>query len=155
MDTSQSAVKKRARKVAKLIVRKGMKVGQAMQEAGFSQAQSKKGFSEIMKRPGLKKALQKEMDKFISETDGLPGAAERAKLIRWRLTKNIVTGKDAAVASCKLAGLDRELNLYQSEHQNNVIVVQLPENFEETMEGSPRTDGFWDTYRDPMCVREK
>ena len=79
-----------------------MKVGQAMQEAGFSQAQSKKGFSEIMKRPGLKKALQKEMDKFISETDGLPGAAERAKLIRWRLTKNIVTGKDAAVAQLQI-----------------------------------------------------
>jgi hypothetical protein len=91
----------------------------------------------------------------IIETDGLPGATERAKLIRWRLTKNIVTGKDAAVASCKLAGLDKELNLYQSEYQNNVIVVQLPENFEETLEGSPRTDGFWDAYHDPMCVKEE
>ena len=87
----------------------------------------------MMKRKAIRTALQKEIAKFGSETEGLPGAAERAKMIRARLVMNIATGQDKAVASCKLAGMDRELNLYQSEVQNNMILVNLASlgDFEE------------------------
>jgi len=130
MDVVRSEVKKRARKVAKLIVRQGKTAPEAMRAAGYSDAQSAKGFPELLRRKTIRTALAKEVEKFAAETDGLPGAAERAKMIRWRLTKNILTGKDAAVASCKLAGMDREVNLYQPDSQNNVMVVQFPNDFD-------------------------
>jgi len=125
MDVVRSEVKKRARKVAKLIVRQGKTAPEAMRAAGYSDAQASKGYPELLKRKAIRTALQKEVEKFAAETSGVPGAQERAAMIRWRLTKNILTGKDAAVASCKLAGMDRELNLYQSEVQNNMILVNL------------------------------
>ena len=129
MDLHQSEVKKRASKVAKLIVRKGMKVSHAMQEAGFSKTQSRKGFPELLRKPAMRKALEKETKKFSAEMGTLPGATERAKMIRWRLTKNILAGDDKAVASCKLAGLDKEVRLFEPENQAGYIVVNVQSNF--------------------------
>jgi len=125
MDKSQAAVKKRAKKLAHLIVRKGMKATDAMRQVGYSDAQASKGFPSMMKRAAVRTALQKELSRFAAETEGVPGAAERAKMIRARLVMNIASGQDKAVASCKLAGMDRELNLYHSEVQNNMILVNL------------------------------
>jgi hypothetical protein len=36
-----------------------------------------------------------------------------------------MSGQDKSVASLKLAGMDRELNLYQPENQGNMILVNL------------------------------
>jgi hypothetical protein len=43
----------------------------------------------MMKRAAVRTALQKELSRFAAETEGVPGAAERAKMIRARLVMNI------------------------------------------------------------------
>ena len=116
---------KRARRVAQLMVRKGWSARQAMVEVGYSEKQARKGLPTMLKRKAIGTAFEKEMAKISTEANAVPGAAERAALVRWRLTKNIISGQDKSVASLKLAGMDRELNLYQPEHQSNMILVNL------------------------------
>jgi hypothetical protein len=107
------------------MVRKGWSARQAMVEVGYSEKQARKGLPTMLKRKAIGTAFEKEMAKISTEANAVPGAAERAALVRWRLTKNIISGQDKSVASLKLAGMDRELNLYQPEHQSNMILVNL------------------------------
>lgn len=114
------------RAVAKNVIRKGMNYKAAMIAAGYSEKQAAKGFSEIAKRKSLRAAWKEEMQKAGDTGDLVPPKETREKLIRMRLVNNVVTGTDKAIGSCKLLGQDRELNLWEPENRQGIIILNAP-----------------------------
>jgi hypothetical protein len=47
--------------------------------------------------------------------------------VRGRLVDNIVKGKDGGAMSAKILGSDTELNLWQPEFQQGLIILQAPQ----------------------------
>jgi len=74
----------------------------------------------------MRKALKNEIGRLMAEVQDLPGPNERQGIVRWRLMKNVLEGKDKAVQSCKLAGMDREIDMFTPENRTGIIIVTPP-----------------------------
>jgi hypothetical protein len=117
------------RECAKNVLRKGMKIGEALVKAGYSETQAKKGLRLVRNKKALSQAFREETRKIEAERQEDPlfpveGALEG--LIMNRLQSNIVKGEDKAVMSCKIAGSHKKLNLWTPELQQGIIILNAP-----------------------------
>lgn len=110
------------KKLAELLTQ-DVPVGEALRKAGWSDRQSLKGwaavpdkvFAQLPKKAQKLAALGKNTDR---ET--------RKDLVRGRLIQNTISGKDGGSLSAKILGSDSDLNMWQSELQQGVIVLNAP-----------------------------
>ena len=125
------------RKFARALVRQGKSYSEAFEAAGYSPKQGLKGMQEVRRRPALRKAVDDEIRRFARESEGLPSAEIRARMLRHRLTLNVAQGVDRAVQSCKLLGADKEVGgLWSPASMGEYIIIEMPRAL-PTMEGVP------------------
>lgn len=112
----------------KAAVKAGKSIKDAKLAAGYSVHVANKGMR------GLPDILIREMVNSSKELVKIGRAVtpkDRADLVRGRLIKNVIEGKDDAVASSKLLGQDREINMWQPEHVTGIFMQQVPKGFED------------------------
>ena len=114
----------RHRKVARGILLEGKPIRQAMLDAGYSQASANQGMARLKRSAPLAAAYAQELERLKNRP--VPPAEVRAQIVRAKLLENVATGKDESVQSLKLLGQDRELNLWQPEVQQGIIVINSP-----------------------------
>lgn len=100
----------------------GKSAKDALLAAGFGEGTAKHGMGTFRNSPALQKALSAAITSL--PPSALPSAQQRATLVRFKLLENILEGRDKAVVSLKLAGQDRELNLWAAENQVGIVVIQ-------------------------------
>jgi hypothetical protein len=110
------------KKLASLLAQ-DVPVGEALREAGWSERQSMKGYAAVPDRViiNLPKKAQRLMN--LGKTD----KESRKNLVRGRLVDNVVKGKDGGTMSAKVLGADTELNMWQPEMQQGLIILQAPQ----------------------------
>jgi hypothetical protein len=110
------------KKLASLLAQ-DVPVGEALREAGWSARQAMKGWSAVPDRViiNLPKKAQRLMN--LGKTD----KESRKNLVRGRLVDNVVKGKDGGTMSAKVLGADTELNMWQPEMQQGLIILQVPQ----------------------------
>lgn len=102
-------------------------VGTALVKAGWSELQAKKGWSAVPE--GVIRTLPKKTQRLV--TLGKTDKETRRHLIRGRLLDNVTKGKDGGSMSAKILGSDSELNMWQPELQQGLIILQTPRKFVE------------------------
>jgi hypothetical protein len=109
-----------------------MPVKHALEAIGYAPQQAKKAWATIKRSSALRRAFEEEaalMEKQKYTAPLQPSWDAREALILNRLEKNIKSGKDKAVMSCKIMGSHKSLSLWQPENQTGVIILnvsQLP-----------------------------
>ena len=86
--------------------------------------QAKKGWRRIAHIKAQRVAIEKEMKNWSEETAKILQVASpevRTGMIRSRQMLNIVRGEDKAVQSCKLAGQDRQVQMFEADNQVNIL----------------------------------
>jgi hypothetical protein len=122
-------VEEKHRQAARNVLRKNMPVKHALEAIGYAPQQAKKAWATIKRSSALRKAFEEEaalMEKQKYTAPLQPSWDAREALILNRLEKNIKSGKDKAVMSCKVMGSHKALSLWQPENQTGVIVLNLP-----------------------------
>ncbi len=111
------------KKLASLLAQ-DVPVGEALREAGWSERQSMKGWDAVPDKVIIKlpKKAQRLME--LGKTD----KESRKNLVRGRLVDNVVKGKDGGAMSAKILGSDTELNLWQPDFQQGLIILQAPQS---------------------------
>jgi hypothetical protein len=110
------------RKLASLLAQ-DVPVGEALREAGWSARQSTKGWDAVPDKVMIKLPKKAQRLMALGKTD----KESRKNLVRGRLVDNIVKGKDGGAMSAKILGSDTELNLWQPEFQQGLIILQAPQ----------------------------
>lgn len=121
--TRRAKPTRQQRQVARLLVR-GASITRAMTASGYSAAQARKGRAAVLSRAGMRAALREQLEQMAALADAFPPELQE-KVIVSRLLQNIVEGRDRAAQSCKQLGQHRELNLWQSESQAGVVVLNV------------------------------
>jgi hypothetical protein len=99
-------------------------VGQALRQAGWSERQSMEGWDAV---PGaVLVQLPKKATKLIALGKSV-GKEERKALVRGRFMTNTIQDKDGGAQSAKILGSDSELNMWQPEFAQGLIVIQAPQ----------------------------
>jgi hypothetical protein len=52
----------------------------------------------------------------------------RRKLVRGRLVDNVIKGKDGGAMSAKILGSDSELNMWQPELNQGLVIISVPQS---------------------------
>jgi hypothetical protein len=52
----------------------------------------------------------------------------RRKLVRGRLVDNVIKGKDGGAMSAKILGYDSELNMWQPELNQGLVITSVPQS---------------------------
>jgi len=110
------------KRLAKLLA-EDTPVGAALVQAGWTETQARKGLSAVpdevfkMLPPKFRKliALGRDTDKDT-----------RRHIVRGRLIKNALEGRDNGSMSAKILGSDRELAMWEPELNSGLIVLQPP-----------------------------
>jgi hypothetical protein len=110
------------KKLASLLAQE-VPVGEALREAGWSDRQSMKGWDAVPDAVLAK--LPKKARKLIAL--GKTDKETRKHLVRGRLVANTIQGKDGGAMSAKILGSDTELNLWQPDFQQGLIILQAPQ----------------------------
>jgi hypothetical protein len=110
------------KKLASLLAQ-DVPVGEALRSAGWSQRQSMKGWNAVPDTVIAK--LPKKAQRLMAL--GKADKESRKHLIRGRLVENIVKGKDGGAMSAKILGSDNELNMWQPEYQQGLVILQAPQ----------------------------
>ena len=98
-----------------------MPLGAALRDAGYAESVCKNPTANIEKTPALVAAIQAELGHYQFAPE------KRARVIRQRLLKTVLTGNDAnANRACELAGKDREVRLFEADTQVNILNCQMP-----------------------------
>jgi hypothetical protein len=120
----KTGVTDRHRKVARGILVEGKPIRTALLDAGYSKASANQGMARIKRSIPLAVAYAQEVERLKNLP--VPPAEGRAQIIRSKLLENVANNSDSAVQSLKLLGQDRELNLWQPEVQQGIIVLNTP-----------------------------
>jgi hypothetical protein len=99
-------------------------VGEALRTAGWSERQSAKGWEAVPDAVFTK--LPKKMQRLVSlgkNTD----KDTRKHVIRGRLLQNAIQGKDGGAMSAKILGSETELNMWQPEMSQGLIILHAPQ----------------------------
>ena len=110
------------KKLASLLAQ-DVPVGEALREAGWSERQSMKGWDAVPDKVMIKLPKKAQRLMALGKTD----KESRKNLVRGRLVDNIVKGKDGGAMSAKILGSDNELNMWQPEYQQGLIILQAPQ----------------------------
>src|SRR5215472_13125651 len=114
------------RKLAELLAgpvsKKEMTIEAALLESGYSPLQAKKGLAAVP--DCVLRMLGRNAKKLIKLGEVDPKTQE--KIVRGRLMKNTLEGKDAGTLSAYRLGQDKRVNMWQPETQNNVLILQAP-----------------------------
>ena len=114
------------RKLAELLAgpvsKKEMTIEAALLESGYSPLQAKKGLAAVP--DCVWRMLGRNEKKLIKL--GEVGPKTQEKIVRGRLMKNTLEGKDAGTLSAYRLGQDKRVNMWQPETQNNVLILQAP-----------------------------
>lgn len=103
----------------------GKTKGDALRAAGYAETSARVSGSTINQSTPLQMAYSEALRELASRP--VPEPMIRAGLIRNKLVENIVTGKDRAPQSLKLAMQDRELNMLTPDSQIGIIMLgELP-----------------------------
>jgi hypothetical protein len=108
-------------KLASLLAQ-GVPVGEALREAGWSARQAQKGWESV---PTLVLAQLPAKAKRLVAL-GKTEKETRRNLVRGRLMSNVIAGRDGGAASAKILGSDTELNMWQPEMNQGLIILQAP-----------------------------
>ena len=99
-------------------------VGEALRTAGWSDRQSAKGWEAVPDAVFTK--LPKKTQRLVSlgkNTD----KDTRKHIIRGRLLDNAIQGKDGGAMSAKILGTETDLNMWQPEINQGIIVLNAPQ----------------------------
>jgi hypothetical protein len=110
------------KKLASLLAQ-DVPVGEALRESGWSARQAMKGWSAVPDQVVIKLPKKAQRLMALGKTD----KESRKNLVRGRLVDNVVKGKDGGAMSAKILGSDTELNLWQPEMQQGLIILQVPQ----------------------------
>jgi hypothetical protein len=100
-------------------------VGEALRTAGWSEKQAAKGWEAV---PELVLArLPAKAKKLVAL--GKTDKETRRNLVRGRLLSNTITGKDGGAMSAKILGSETELNMWQPEMNQGLIILHAPQYF--------------------------
>jgi hypothetical protein len=120
----KTGVTDRHRKVARGILLEDKPIRQALLDAGYSQASANQGMARIKRSVPLAAAYAQEVERLKNKP--VPPPEVRAQVVRAKLLENVAQNRDNAIGSLKLLGQDRELNLWQPEVQQGIIVINSP-----------------------------
>ena len=99
----------------------GKPMGKALLDAGYAEASAHNPSLVISSTPSLVAAIQAELGHYQFAPE------KRARVIRQRLLKTVLTGNDAnANRACELAGKDKEVRLFEADTQINILNCQMP-----------------------------
>jgi hypothetical protein len=110
------------KKLASLLAQ-DIPVGEALRSAGWSARQSAKGWDAVPDKVMVKLPKKAKHLMALGKTD----KESRKNLVRGRLVDNIVKGKDGGAMSAKILGSDNDLNMWQPEFQQGLIILQAPQ----------------------------
>jgi hypothetical protein len=110
------------KKLASLLAQ-DIPVGEALRSAGWSARQSAKGWDAVPDKVMVKLPKKAKHLMALGKTD----KESRKNLLRGRLVDNIVKGKDGGAMSAKILGSDNDLNMWQPEFQQGLIILQAPQ----------------------------
>lgn len=97
-------------------------VGDALVSAGWSPTQAAKGWNAV---PDVVLAkLPKKAHKLIAM--GKADKDTRRNLVRGRLVSNTIAGKDGGAMSAKILGSETDLNMWQPEVNQGLIILNAP-----------------------------
>lgn len=97
-------------------------VGAALIAAGWSETQAMKGWGAVP--DAVYQKLPKEAKRLMAL--GKIHKDARRDLVRGRLVSNTISGRDGGAQSAKILGSDTELNMWQPELNQGVIILQAP-----------------------------
>ena len=97
-------------------------VGEALRTAGWSDRQSAKGWEAVPDMVLAKLPAKAKKLVALGKTD----KETRRNLVRGRLLSNTIAGKDGGAMSAKILGSDTELNMWQPELNQGLIILQAP-----------------------------
>jgi hypothetical protein len=102
---------------------KGLRPRDVLIEAGYSETQASKGWAAVP--DGVKLLLPAKGKRLMNL--GSVDPQTRRKLVRGRLVDNVIKGKDGGAMSAKILGSDSELNMWQSEVQQGLVIISVPQ----------------------------
>jgi hypothetical protein len=111
------------RKKLGALLGEGVPVTKALLQAGWSEAQAAKGWAKVPN--AVISTLPKTAQRLAAL--GRTDKETRKDLIRGRLLDNTLKGKDGGAQSAKYLGADTELNMWQPDVQQGLIVIQMPQ----------------------------
>ena len=125
-NTPERGKRKTPQQHAKLasLLAQDIPVGEALRTAGWSDRQSAKGWEAVPDAVFTK--LPKKMQRLVSlgkNTD----KDTRKHIIRGRLIDNAIQGKDGGAMSAKILGTETDLNMWQPEINQGIIVLNAPQ----------------------------
>lgn len=109
--------------VFKQAIKAGKSLKQAKIAAGYSKHTAKMGTHQLAKP--FKSAWVKEQQKLIALARA-HSPEDQENVARGALLSNVYEGKDRSVQSIKLLGQDKRVNMFTSDSQVGVIVIQPP-----------------------------
>lgn len=117
-------------KAAKLL-NEGLPIKHALMEAGYPESVARQGKNAITKPiQDALVLLHTGRLKELAQLGKSMTPEERADVVRGAILANVADGKDRAALSLKMLGQDREVNMWQPEIQQGIIVLQSPKGFE-------------------------
>jgi hypothetical protein len=125
-NTPERGKRKTPQQHAKLasLLAQDVPVGEALRTAGWSDRQSAKGWEAVPDAVFTK--LPKKMQRLVSlgkNTD----KDTRKHIIRGRLLDNAIQGRDGGAQSAKILGSETDLNMWQPEINQGIIVLNAPQ----------------------------
>ena len=103
---------------------KGIRPRDVLLEAGYSETQAAKSWSAVP--DGVKLLLPAKGKRLMNL--GSVDPQTRRKLVRGRLVDNVIKGKDGGSMSAKILGSDSELNMWQPEYQQGLVIINVPQS---------------------------
>jgi hypothetical protein len=103
---------------------KGIRPKDVLLEAGYSETQARKGWSAVP--DGVKILLPVKGKRLMNL--GSVDPQTRRKLVRGRLVDNVINGKDGGSMSAKILGSDSELNMWQPELNQGLVIISVPQS---------------------------
>jgi phage terminase large subunit-like protein len=101
---------------------KGERPKDVLLDAGYSETQAAKGWAAV---PDTVKNLLPAKGKHLINLGSIDPQAQE-KLVRGRLVKNAIEGKDGGAMSAKILGSDKRLSMWQPEFQNGLVIIEVP-----------------------------
>lgn len=112
--------------------------------ATLKDAKLQAGYTENVARMGLYKLPARLANIVLKRTQELEAlgrsldADAQENVVRGRLLKNVLTGKDQATRSAELLGKDKRVAMFQPDHQTGIINITLPQTMLDAVAASLR-----------------
>ncbi len=101
--------------------------------AGYAENTAKQGLACMPKAiRSFVLARQRKLDR-LAELGKSVDASTQKDIVRGALLSNIAQGVDKSAQSIKMAGQDERVNIFRSDNQQGVIVVNLPDRLADAL----------------------